>query len=227
MSTDITKQTHGILRPTHPDVENYIFNCLKKHDEPVLLEMEQLAEERSFPIVGRLVGAFIEVLALTQGAKRVFEFGSGFGYSAYWFTRAVGSDGEVICTEGDEKNVKLAESFLSRVDRMKQTQYHTGWAQEIFPTIPGDFDIIYNDANKQGYPGIWTMAKDRIRPGGLYICDNTIWGGKVTKEKLEDDKNPKWTSAIKEHNLLVANDPDFDFFFNPLRDGVLVARKKN
>jgi len=75
--------------------------------------MEALAEKNNFPIVGRLVGVFLETMAKTINAKRVFEFGSGYGYSAYWFAKAVGEAGEVICSEADLLNKDKAEQYLS------------------------------------------------------------------------------------------------------------------
>ena len=74
----------------NPKVEEYMRTLQDRHDEPVLLEMEQEANEKSFPIIGRLCGVTLEVLARAIGARRVFELGSGYGYSGYWFSRAVG-----------------------------------------------------------------------------------------------------------------------------------------
>src|SRR5439155_18220472 len=89
------------VNTTNPNVEDYIRGLLARHDEPVLLEMEADARERGFPIIGRMVGVAIEILARSIGARRVFELGSGYGYSAYWFARAVGQGGEVHLTDGD------------------------------------------------------------------------------------------------------------------------------
>lgn len=205
-----------------PEDTAYLELLHANHDEPVLLEMEERARDLSFPIVGRLCGAFLEIMALAVAARRVFEFGSGFGYSAYWFTRAVGEEGEVICTEDDEENVRLAEDFLTRVDRWPTTTFHCGWAQEIFPAIEGDFDVIYNDANKEGYPEIWEMARSRIRPGGLYIADNAFLHGRALMPEGDDETG----RVMNRHNALVAEDPAFDHFIYPVRDGVLVARRK-
>ena len=205
-----------------PEDTAYLELLHASHDEPVLVEMEERARDQSFPIVGRLCGAFLEVMTLAVGGKRVFEFGSGFGYSAYWFTRAVGESGEVICTEGDQENIVMAEAFLSRVGRWSNTVFHSGWAQEVFPTVEGDFDVIYNDADKTGYPGIWEMARSRIRPGGLYIADNAFLHGRALMPDGDDDAG----RAMNRHNALVADDPDFDHFIYPVRDGVLVARRQ-
>ena len=194
-------------------------------DHPALLEMEALAQKNNFPIVGRLVGVFLETMAKTINAQRVFEFGSGYGYSAYWFAQAVGSSGQVICSEADLLNKEKAEGYLSAAGLWERIDFRAGMAQAVFAETTGLFDICYNDVDKGDYPEIWLMAKDRIRPGGLYIADNVLWRGRVAVQQYTD-VFPGWTEAIREHNQLIFNDPDFDTFINPTRDGVIVARKK-
>lgn len=221
----VASQT-STIKPVHPAIEDYIFHLFTKHDEPVLLEMEALAREKNFPIVGRLVGPMLELLAKSVEARRIFEFGSGYGYSAYWFTRAVGKNGKVICSEGSRENVDRALDYFKKMGLDQVVEYHCAWAQDIFKKTEGEFDVIYNDVDKDAYPEVWKLARERIRPGGLYIADNTLWSGRVTFNKPENDVYPGWTEAIQEHNRLIADDPDFDFFMNPIRDGVIVARRK-
>ena len=88
----------------NPRIEEYMRGLQARHDEPVLLEMEREGTERNFPIIGRPVGVTVEVLTRAIRARRVFELGSGFGYSAYWFSRAVGPDGELHLTDSDPAN---------------------------------------------------------------------------------------------------------------------------
>ncbi len=85
-----TVQNPGVLIPVNPAIESYMHGLVRNTDHPVLAEMEALAQKNNFPIIGRLVGIFIEAQAKMISAERVFEFGSGYGYSAYWFARAVG-----------------------------------------------------------------------------------------------------------------------------------------
>ena len=80
------------LDPVNPAIEKYMRSLVGRTDHPVLTEMEAVAAKNNFPIVGRLVGIFLETLAKTIDAKRIFEFGSGYGYSAYWFAKAAGVD---------------------------------------------------------------------------------------------------------------------------------------
>jgi len=216
----------SLIAPVDARIESYLHGLAKVKNEPVLLQMEALAQAQGFPIVGRLVGLFLEVMAKSIGATRIFEFGSGYGYSAYWFARAVGNDGQVVCTDGDAKNAAMAQEFLTQAGLWPRIDFHTGIAQQAFSTVPGEFDICYNDVDKDQYPEVWQLARGRIRRGGLYICDNVLWHGRVTMADPVPDIRPGWTEAIREHNRLIFNDPAFDTFVNPTRDGVLVARRK-
>lgn len=220
-----TVQNPSVLIPVHPAIEDYMRGLLRQTDHPVLIEMEKVAQENNFPIVGRLVGVFLETLARTIDARRIFEFGSGYGYSAYWFAKAVGPKGRVICSDGDLLNKEKAEQYLGSANLWDRVDFHAGLAQKIFSQTEGLFDICYNDVDKGDYPEVWQMAKNRIRPGGLYIADNVLWHGRVAVADYVDIV-PGWTEAILEHNRLIFNDPEFDTFINPTRDGVIVARRK-
>jgi predicted O-methyltransferase YrrM len=202
----------------NPEVETYMASLQTRHDEPVLLEMEKEGRERDFPIVGRNVGVTLEVLARSINARRVMELGSGFGYSAYWFARGVGESGEVYCTDGDAANAAKAEAYLERAGLANRVSYHVGDAVEQMATIDGVFDVVYDDIDKHGYPDAWRAARERIRVGGLYICDNVLWSGRVVEP--DPDRN---TSAILEHNKLIADDDRFVSTIVPTRDGVFVA----
>jgi predicted O-methyltransferase YrrM len=211
---------------TNPAIEDYIRGLLARHDEPVLLEMEAEAKERGFPIVGRMVGVVLEILARSIGAKRVFELGSGFGYSGYWFSRAVGPDGELHLTDGDPENEKKAADYLGRAGLDGPVTFHVGDAVTSLEAVEGDFDVVYCDIDKHGYPEAWRASRDRVRPGGFYICDNTLWSGRVTGATGADpDPHAGWTEAIIEMNRAAASDPAYLTTILPIRDGVLVAHR--
>src|SRR6058998_166425 len=97
----------------NPVIEGYLRRVAPASDE-VALEMERLADRRRFPIVGPLVGRLLFLLARSIGAREVFECGSGFGYSAYWFARALPPEGRVVLTEGSPENCASARGFLGR-----------------------------------------------------------------------------------------------------------------
>lgn len=206
-----------------PRVEDYLRGLLDRYDEPVLLAMEAEGRERAFPIIGRLVGVTVELLARSVGARRVFELGSGYGYSAYWFSRAVGVGGEVHCTDGDPRNEPKAIGYLSRAGLAEPIRWHVGDAVTSLRAVEGTFDVVYNDIDKVGYPDAWRAARERIRVGGLYLCDNVLWSGAVADPRGARGHDRASTAAILEHNRLVAEDVGYVSTIVPTRDGVLAA----
>lgn len=207
----------------HPAIDRYLKQLPHDDDEPVLLEMEALAAEEDFPIIGRLCGRFLEVMARVAGARRIFEMGSGFGYSAYWWSRATGPDGEIHLTDTDPDNEKKALDFLGRAGLAEPIRYHVAPAFDAFADTTGDFDVVYCDIDKDGYPQAWELARERVRVGGIYLCDNMLWDGRVTGESDEPDVRAGYTEAIDATNRAIASDPAFRSFILPVRDGVVAA----
>ena len=191
--------------------------------DPVRTEMEALAEKRRFPIVGPLVGRHLELLTRAIGAQRVFELGSGYGYSALHFARAVGEGGVVHCTELDEENVRLAQGFLTRAGLWGRVTYHREEATAALRRVGGTWDIVYNDIDKDGYPATVDLAHAHLRPGGLFITDNVLWSGRVLDG--EDDGSPA-TRGVKEFTRRLLAHPGFLTAIDPTRDGVAVALRR-
>jgi predicted O-methyltransferase YrrM len=208
---------------TDERIERYIHGLLRGHDEAVLLEMEAEAQRRNFPMVGRMVGVTLEILARSIQAQRVFELGSGFGYSGYWFSRAVGPHGELYLTDGDPANAELAADFLARAGLDGPVQFHVGDALEALLGVEGDFDIVFCDIDKHGYPKAWEAARERIRVGGLFICDNTLGFGAGTVVQKLDGRAGEWIAAIRAMNDAVVADERYLANILPIRDGVMVA----
>ena len=202
-----------------PRIEDYLRDLLGGEHE-IASEMEEAAG--GFPIVGRIVGVTLEVLARAVGARRVLELGSGFGYSAYWFARAVGPGGEVHMTDADPEKQARAADDLGRAGLADRVRSHVGEALDVFDELDGEFDVIFNDIDKLGYPEAWRRARDRIRPGGLYLCDNVLWSGRVV-EGIDDEGQQDVTAAVLEHNRAVAGDEGYRSTIVPTRDGVMAA----
>jgi predicted O-methyltransferase YrrM len=182
--------------------------------------MEEMARARRFPIVGPLVGRLLEVLTRSIAARRIFELGSGYGYSALHFARAAGPGASVHCTELSEENVRLAEGFLTRAGVWDRVTYHRQEATAALRAAGGVWDIIYNDIDKDGYPAVVDLAHAHLRPGGLFITDNVIWSGRVLEG--EDDGKPA-TAGVKEFTARLFAHRGFLTSINPTRDGVAVA----
>lgn len=201
-------------------VEDYVYSTLPPRDQ-VLTEMEALAAEKKIPIVGPAVGRILHQLALMIGAKTVFEMGSAIGYSTIWWARAVGGGGRVIYTDGDSKNAERARGYFERAGVSDRISIRTGDALELLSEEKQQFDVIFNDVDKEDYPRVFRLAVPRLRRGGLFVTDNVLWSGRVAQPNPDDH-----TKAILEFNRLLYSSPDLFTTILPIRDGVAVAVKK-
>ena len=154
-----------------PHIEKYL-ESLETTRDAVLAEMERQGQAGDFPIVGPLVGRMLCLLAKSIGARRIMELRSGFGYSAYWFARALPEDGELILTEGSAQNMAQAREFFRQGGVPCRARFEVGDAFEILDRLPGEFDIIFNDVDKEQYPTAFHKAVPRVRRGGYFISDN-------------------------------------------------------
>ena len=219
----------------HPSINEYLLDIIPERDE-VLTEMEAYARENRFPIVGPLVGRVLHQLVLLTNPTRIFEMGSGFGYSAYWMAKALRQpEARIICTDGSQENANHATGYLTRGGIANRIDYRVGNALEIIDETEGDFDIIYNDIDKDGYPEAFHKAIPRLRPGGLFITDNMLWLGRVVTydtdadvQGLDEDEQwvHKTTVGVKKLTRLLYSSPDVFTTIIPLRDGVSVAIKR-
>lgn len=200
-------------------IVDYLLNVTPERDS-VLEDMEEYALARNFPIIGPLVGRLLYVLTKTNKAVRVLELGSGFGYSAYWFAKALGKDGEVICTEGNPDNAEHAQSYFHRAKITQKIKFCVGDALKLIDEVDGQFDIIFNDIDKHQYPKAFRKALPRLRKGGLFISDNVLWNGKVLNEKPDSD-----TAGILTFNRLIYSSKELFTTIIPLRDGVSISIK--
>lgn len=201
-----------------PEIDRYL-DRLAQIDDPVLNEMERLAAERGFPIVGPQVGRLLELLARSIGARRVLELGSGFGYSACWFARAVGADGEVLLTEGSEERTREAAGFLERAGFGDRVRIETGDALEIASKLEGPFDILFNDIDKHDYPRVPEQAARLLRPGGLFITDNMLWSGEVLDNGATEDS----TRGVRGLTESLLQSDRFRSAWVPVRDGLSIS----
>jgi caffeoyl-CoA O-methyltransferase len=204
----------------NPAVAKYMLDLLPERD-PVLREMEEQAAKRDIPIVGPAVARVLYQYARLIQAKKVFEMGSAIGYSTLWWARAVGEGGEVFYTDGDKKNAAEARGYFQRAGVEGRIRIQTGDALELLSEQKQEFDIIFNDVDKEDYPRVLHLAGNRLRKGGLFITDNVLWSGRVTQAKAGDES----TRAIQEFNQRLYAMPEFFSTIIPLRDGLAVALK--
>jgi predicted O-methyltransferase YrrM len=201
-----------------PNIHRYL-DSLARSEDPLLEDMERLAEERGFPIVGPQVGRLLFVLARAAKARRILELGSGFGYSAIWLARAAGPNGEVVLTERSSERAREAERFLLRAGLSGRCRVEIGDALDILERIEGPFDLIFNDTDKEHYGRVLEPAAARLRPGGLFVSDNMLWFGKV----LEPSSDDPATRGVVELTRKLFASPRFATVILPVRDGVSVS----
>ena len=204
---------------TNPDIERYILNLLPERD-PVLAEMEEYAFANNVPIVGPAVASLLAQLVELSGARRIFELGSAIGYSTIWLARAAGPGAEVHYSDGDSENVRRARNYFERADVASNIRLHECDALLALASVPGQFDLIFNDVDKEGYPTVLDAVTPRLRKGGLFITDNTLWHGRVL------DPTDETTVAVVEFNKRLFASPHFFTSLMPIRDGVTISIRR-
>ncbi len=204
-----------------PKIEQYL-NDLLPERESVVQEMEEYAEANNFPIVGPLVGRLCYQIVKSINAKRIFEMGSGFGYSTYWLARGLAGDGKIIFTEYSQENIKLAEDFLGKTQVLDKVEIIHGDAIEALENRDEEFDLILNDIDKEYYPKSLKVILPRLRKGGILITDNLIWNARVVEAEPDTQ-----TRGIMEYTKMIYDSPDLWTTIIPLRDGVGISYKLN
>lgn len=187
---------------------------------PLLERLEAHASEVGFPKLGRASGELVELLSRSIGATRVLELGSGFGYSAWFFARAVGPGGQVVCTEKDQHELDAHERLWAGSPLKERVVYRLGSALESAAAESGPFDVVLIDLNKASYLAAWELAVDKVRPGGLILSDNVLWGGRVAHPP-EDDS----TEALQAFNARIRADDRVQTTVVPVGDGLAISRR--
>lgn len=203
------------------DVDSYIYKLLPGRDE-VISEIEDYAAGQRIPIIGPAVARMLALFVQVSGAKRIFEMGSAIGYSTIWLARAAGPKAKVIYTDGDPENARRAKEYFRRAGVAKRIEVRVGNALELVKKAPGKFDLIFNDVDKHQYPDALRAALPKLRSGGLFITDNTLWSGKAARPAPPGDAD---TLGVQEFNRLVYASKELYPVLIPLRDGVTVCRK--
>ncbi|MCA9672899.1 MAG: O-methyltransferase [Myxococcales bacterium] len=197
------------------DVAEWLKGVAQVSGDAILDEMHALAKQRGFPIIGPEVGRLVAQLTTLGGAKRIFELGSGFGYSTLWFARAAGVGAEIFHTDGDPANTALARDFLERAGVAERVRFLTGDAGTHLAATAGPFDIVFCDIDKHQYPDVADLMCERVRVGGVIVVDNIVWSGRVARGDQSAD-----TQGIRRFIARMWGDARFLSSLMPVRDGV-------
>ena len=173
-------------------------------------------------VVGPLEGAFLRLMAMTVGAKRILEIGTFAGYSALCFAESIPVEGEVITCDIDPESTSLAKKYWAESPHGFKIHLRLAPALETLSALTGLFDLIFIDADKANYVKYFNRALDLIAPTGVILIDNVLWSGEVLKSPPPDSN----TEAIQELNRLVHAEPRVSAVLLTIRDGVFLIKPR-
>ena len=190
-------------------------------EDEALRAARALSDEEDVPAVSHRTGAWLRWLAAVRPAHDVVEIGGGVGYSALWLLSGMHPRGMLTTIESDPDRRSRAQRLLTHAGHGQRVRSILGSALTVLPKLAdGSYDLVFIDAAKHEYPSYLTHGKRLLRPGGLLVADNVLWGGKVADASVHDDD----TTAIRAFTTNVHDDPEFDAQILPVGDGLLVAR---
>ncbi|HNR86266.1 MAG TPA: class I SAM-dependent methyltransferase [Taishania sp.] len=172
---------------------------------------------------GHFQGRVLSLLSHMIQPQRILEIGTYTGYSALCLAEGLTPTGQLITIDVNEELEELVASFIEKSGRAQQIKPMIGDAMQIIPTLDEMFDIVFIDADKKNYINYYNLVFDKVKTGGNIIADNVLWSGKV----LEDyEKLDKSTQLLMDYNKMVHQDERVQEVLFPIRDGLMIARKK-
>ncbi len=213
-----------------PEQVTQLAGLIGPESDEIIQEMDERADREEFPTVGPGVGGWLAILARIVDAERIFEFGSGFGYSAYWFARGIADDGEIVLTEIDRDELDAAREYFERAGIADRARFEHGDAIETVKAYDGPFDIVLIDNEKQRYVEALEAVEDKLQPGSLVLADNAITAGIIDRDDVialtEGTEVPDATEAsrgIANYLQHVREREDLETALLPLGEGVTVS----
>lgn len=190
-------------------------------------EVERNSRQEGIPAVYPETGAFLHMLTLASGAKRILEIGTAIGYSGLWMARALPEDGLLISMELDPARAARARAAFDRGGVAQRVSVMVGDAPRLLSKVSGPFDLIFQDGDKQQYEPLLDRLLALLRPGGLLITDNVLWSGAVVPAYATSSaESSDSTAAISAYNQRLASDPRLRTQFLPVGDGIAMSVKR-
>lgn len=172
---------------------------------------------------GHLQGRFLSFISKLQQPKLILEIGTYTGYSALCMAEGLPADGQLISIDVNEETSAFAKSFIGQTQYASQIELVVADAMEYIKTINKPIDLIFIDADKKNYLNYYHLVIDKLSTGGLIIADNVLWSGKITMPENEMDRE---TLALHQFNKFVQQDEQVENVLLPIRDGLMMVRKK-
>jgi caffeoyl-CoA O-methyltransferase len=207
----------------NPEIEAYATEHSSQIGEHLLTVAERTRADHSDSgmMVGRLEGAFLEILVHALRAQNVLEIGSFTGYSAISMAAALPPGGRIVTCEVDPEHAAYAREHIAASPYADRIELREGPAIDTISSLPGPFDLVFIDADKSGYLAYYEATVDKLSPHGLIAADNTLWSGRI----LEEAADSVDTKALQAFNDHVASDPRVRCVQLTIRDGVTLIRR--
>ena len=193
-------------------------------DSDLLIALERETHLKTLSprmLSGHLQGRFLSLISHLMQPKRVLEIGTFTGYSALCLAEGLADDGILYALEANDELEYLIKQSVEKSPSPDKIKLLIGNALEIIPDLNETFDLVFIDAGKRDYPIYYDLVIDKVRSGGLIIADNILWSGKVVEDKKDVD-----TQIIDTFNKKIHADERVENILLPLRDGLMMARKK-
>jgi len=212
----------GLLKP---GIEKY---ALKHTSEelPVLAKLSRATHLRSHQpqmLSGHLQGAFLQMISHMIKPKAVLEIGTFTGYSAICLAQGLQVEGTLTTLECNPEMEDFAAPYFEEAGLSDKIKMIIGDASAILSDLQGPFDLVFIDADKENYLQYFQLVLPKVAPGGYILVDNTLWYGRVLQPDAETDRE---TAGIIRFNTFVQQHPDIENVLLPLRDGIMMVRKK-
>ncbi len=170
---------------------------------------------------GHLQGRVLSLLSYMVNPDCILEIGTFTGYSALCLSEGLKTNGKVITIDINEEFEDIIHRYVKEAGAENKIELIIGNALEIIPELNEVFDLVFIDADKENYSNYFDLVIDKVRKGGFIIADNVLWSGKVLDEKTDSE-----TQAIKDYNVKILNDSRVENVLFPIRDGLMICRKK-
>lgn len=200
----------------HTSPEPPVLQALNRDTHAHVLKPRMLSGH----VQGRLLAFFSHMIQ----PENVLEIGTYTGYSALCLAEGLQEGGKVYTIDINEELEDMVRSYFEKSNVTHKIEYRIGNALHIIPTLHQTFDLVFIDADKANYLRYYELVFDKVRPGGFIIADNVLWSGKVVSENIK--KSDTETKAILDFNARIQQDERVENILLPVRDGLMIARKK-
>lgn len=206
-------------------LEKYILD----HSQPESQLLRELTREVNVGMLhphmlsGHIQGRLLSMIVSMMNARRVLELGTYVGYSAICMAEGLPADGKITTIDIDDEIEDIARGYIARSPHADKIEFLICDALEYLKTCNEQFDLVFIDANKRHYIAYFEAVFDKVRPGGIILADNTLWGGKVVEKVASNDYQ---TQGLLQFNDYLNTVSGIEYFILPLRDGITFIRKK-